>query len=82
MERYVLEISWYKKVGDDFVGSEPIVEEALPEIKKILNLDPSESIVDAYSVSSTIATFLKQHLKHQIDTNKFDYFIEGYVKHS
>jgi hypothetical protein len=81
MREYILEVSWYEKQGDNFVGSESMSEEIFSEIKKLLNLHESESITDAYPVSPPLAIFLVQHLKHQIDINKFDYFIEGHIRY-
>jgi hypothetical protein len=81
MREYVLEVSWYEKEGDDFVGAESISEEIFSEIKKLLNLNESESITDAYPISPPLAIFLIKHLRHQIDINRFDYFIEGHIRH-
>lgn len=68
-------LAWYEKdPGSNLIGSVKI-DIAMQELQKLYRLD--EEMIACYDVEPHHVSYLQQFTKHQIQLDKYDYFVEG-----
>lgn len=73
---YVL--TWFEKEGDEFIVGKCLLENiSLEELVKLFKQPPEEKMVYCYNVLPNNVNYLQKFVKHQIDLDKYDYFMEG-----
>ncbi len=70
-------ISWYEKTGDDFIDDEDLFGIKLDVLQKLFNVDKSNPMYDCWKIKGSHVAILQKHLKHIINIEKYDYFVEA-----
>lgn len=80
MQNISLELAWYEKEGDQFVGASILKGINLAELRKLFNLPPKDPMTYIYPVREIHVSFLQKFLNVEIELKKYDYFIESVAK--
>ncbi|AFY61912.1 colicin E3-like toxin immunity protein [Synechococcus sp. PCC 6312] len=79
MQDICLELTWYAKEGDQFIGETVLKEVDLAKLRNLLNLPPDDPISYIHPIKEAHASFLQGFTNIKIDLSEYDYFIERAV---
>ncbi len=69
-------VRWFEKKGEEFIGEEEI-KLNLDLLQKEFNVKKENPMYDCWKIEEKNIKLFKNILKHKIDINKFDYFVEA-----
>lgn len=70
-------ITLFQRVGDDFVESIEINEFEFGLIRKILDIDESDSMYDSYPITGSVLHQIKELLGNKLPNGDYEYFLEA-----
>lgn len=69
-------LTWFAPNSDKSIGQEEVVGLTTRKIRKWFYLPKDEIVADCYIVRASQKIHLDPLVKHVIDLNKYDYFVE------
>ncbi len=70
-------ISWYAKVGDEFIADENMVNIELNSLQKLFKVATENPMYDCWEIKEHHVKILQKHIEHIINIKKYDYFVEA-----
>ena len=70
-------LQWYDKVTEFSVNNENLKGITLPELQELFNVSSNDPMYDCWEVKEKHIEILQKHVKHSIELDKYDYFIES-----
>ena len=70
-------LRWYEKVGDAAIRDEDLEGINLKELQCLFNVPSDNPMYDCWEVNKEHLRVLQSHVRHSIDLEKYDYFVEA-----
>jgi hypothetical protein len=77
-DNYEVQLNWYEKKGNNLIGEEPIKNLTVDDVLKIFDAPFWNKIYQCWAITPAQAQHIQAKAKHQLDTDKYSYFIELY----
>ena len=72
-------LSWYEKHGDNLVGEYVLDKVSLSELQKLFKQQSEDLMLDCYPVLPSHVNYLQKSIRHKINLELYDYFIESFT---
>ncbi len=77
-QRIIRQLTWYEKIGDNLVGECELKNISISELQKLFGQPNDDLMLYCYQVNIDAAKYLQKFVIHQINLDKYDYFVESY----
>jgi hypothetical protein len=67
---------WYKKHGDNFMGECTLDGMTLSDLQHLFEQSSDDPMIYCYPVLFSHISYIQNFVKHKINLDSFDYFIE------
>lgn len=71
-------LNWYDNKGNMLVGEEPIANLSVDDILNMFDAPFWNQLYHCWKASNKELKIIQPNIKHQIDTDKYSYFVEIY----
>jgi len=73
-------LRWYEKKGDEYIADEDLTGIELKELQSLFSVPAYDPMYDCWEVKEEHIKTLQQHVMHNIEIHKHDYFVEASSK--
>lgn len=70
-------ITWFDKTSEELLGDEALPELELSLLQQLFEIPTTNPMFDTYRLGPIQAAALQPHLKHRIELEQYDYFLDA-----